>query len=198
MQFENVSSGRDAIMARLPVGAPSYPPFRAHRPAPGVSPGDPPRPRIDLATWRRRIAAALSAAKEAIVTHFAFAAVGLYPELLWPLIEHVDERDLAREDRCDFSPTRRSAGGHSTHRFAEAEDWPGSSAGIPCFRPAAVGTSIAALASLAAALRSRLRRRREARRMRADWQMLDDRTLKDIGISRNEIQFVVRGEQRWR
>jgi uncharacterized protein YjiS (DUF1127 family) len=62
----------------------------------------------------------------------------------------------------------------------------------------AVGTSIAALASLAAALRSRLRRRREARRMRADWQMLDDRTLKDIGVSRNEIQFVVRGEQRWR
>ena len=47
-------------------------------------------------------------------------------------------------------------------------------------------------ASLLAKLWSRVLRAREIRRMTAELQALDDRTLKDIGTSRCEIELVVR------
>ena len=47
---------------------------------------------------------------------------------------------------------------------------------------------IVLLTSVVGELRSRLHRRREIRRMNTAWAMVDDRTLKDIGTSRLEVE----------
>jgi uncharacterized protein YjiS (DUF1127 family) len=47
------------------------------------------------------------------------------------------------------------------------------------------------LLSIFGKLLSRIHRRREGRRKDAAWAMVDDRTLKDIGISRLEIEYAV-------
>ena len=44
------------------------------------------------------------------------------------------------------------------------------------------------ITSIFVGLWSKILRGRETHRIRAAWQMIDDRTLKDIGISRNEIE----------
>jgi uncharacterized protein YjiS (DUF1127 family) len=69
--------------------------------------------------------------------------------------------DQSREtpDRCDFA--------ESPHR----RGW------------------IVLLASVVGKLRSRVHQRREIRRVSAAWAMVDDRTLKDIGISRLELEY---------
>jgi uncharacterized protein YjiS (DUF1127 family) len=48
---------------------------------------------------------------------------------------------------------------------------------------------IVLLTSVVDKLRSRMHRRREIRRISAAWAMVDDRTLKDIGISRLELEY---------
>ena len=45
-------------------------------------------------------------------------------------------------------------------------------------------------------LRSRMHRRREIERTSAAWTMVDDRLLKDIGISRIEVEYA-RDSQHW-
>ena len=44
------------------------------------------------------------------------------------------------------------------------------------------------ITSIFAELWSKILRQRETHHIRAAWEMIDDRTLKDIGISRNEIE----------
>ena len=44
------------------------------------------------------------------------------------------------------------------------------------------------ITSILAGLWSKILRQRETRRIKAAWEMIDDRTLRDIGISRNEIE----------
>lgn len=48
---------------------------------------------------------------------------------------------------------------------------------------------IGMLTSILGQLRSRMHRRREIRRIDAAWTMVDDCLLKDIGISRLEIEY---------
>ena len=48
---------------------------------------------------------------------------------------------------------------------------------------------INSIASIVAELWSRMRRERQIRRIGAAWGTIDDRTLKDIGISRFEIEY---------
>jgi uncharacterized protein YjiS (DUF1127 family) len=50
---------------------------------------------------------------------------------------------------------------------------------------------ISLLTSLLGELRSRIRRRREIRRMNAAWAMVDERTLNDIGISRLKVEYAM-------
>ena len=50
---------------------------------------------------------------------------------------------------------------------------------------------ISLLTSMLGKLRSRMHRRRDIRRIYADWAMVDDRTLRDIGISRLEIEYAM-------
>jgi uncharacterized protein YjiS (DUF1127 family) len=49
--------------------------------------------------------------------------------------------------------------------------------------------SITSIASVVAGLWRRILREREVRRIRAGWERVDDRTLRDIGISRHEIEY---------
>jgi uncharacterized protein YjiS (DUF1127 family) len=56
--------------------------------------------------------------------------------------------------------------------------------------------SITSIASVVAELWSRMLRGREIRRIRASWEAIDDRTLKDIGISRYEIEYA-RDPRHW-
>jgi uncharacterized protein YjiS (DUF1127 family) len=44
--------------------------------------------------------------------------------------------------------------------------------------------------SILTALWSRIRRHHEIHRMKAAWETVDDRILEDIGVSRNEIEYV--------
>jgi len=46
------------------------------------------------------------------------------------------------------------------------------------------------MAAIFARLWSRIRRHREVHRINAAWGMVDDRTLEDIGVSRNEVEYV--------
>jgi uncharacterized protein YjiS (DUF1127 family) len=55
----------------------------------------------------------------------------------------------------------------------------------------------ARIVSIVAGLWSRMLCEREIRRLTAAWQAVDDRTLKDIGISRYEITYA-RDARRWR
>jgi uncharacterized protein YjiS (DUF1127 family) len=59
-------------------------------------------------------------------------------------------------------------------------------------------TETPSLAGNLATLWSAARRWREIRRMRAAWELLDERTLRDIGISRYEIECLAESDLRWR
>ena len=48
---------------------------------------------------------------------------------------------------------------------------------------------ITSIVSIVAGLWSKMRREREIRRITASWETIDDRTLKDIGICRHEIEY---------
>jgi uncharacterized protein YjiS (DUF1127 family) len=48
---------------------------------------------------------------------------------------------------------------------------------------------ITSIASIVAELWSRMLREREIRGIRAAWETIDDRTLRDIGISRYQIEY---------
>ena len=50
---------------------------------------------------------------------------------------------------------------------------------------------ISPLTAIFSELWSRLHRRRELRHINAAWAMLDDRTLKDIGISQLEVEYAI-------
>ena len=56
---------------------------------------------------------------------------------------------------------------------------------------------IASVTSFFAELWSIIRHAREIRPIRAVWETIDDRTLRDIGVSRYEIEYA-REERRWR
>jgi uncharacterized protein YjiS (DUF1127 family) len=50
------------------------------------------------------------------------------------------------------------------------------------------------LTSILGELRWRIHRRREIRRMNTAWAMVDDRTLKDIGVSRLEVEYLMEAD----
>jgi len=67
-------------------------------------------------------------------------------------------------------------------------DWRGTATAAPtkfgCWR-----RWVGSIAAIVAGMWSRVLREREIRRIRAAWRTIDDRTLKDIGISRIEFQY---------
>ena len=115
--------------------------------------------------WGRWVGAVMSLAIDRIIEGFALSATTLPPDFRWPAGEYTGRRDLVKD--------RASA------RRAEAvrANFPGQRA------------SITSITSILTGLWSRMRREHEIRRIRAAWEMIDDRTLKDIGISRYEIEY---------
>jgi uncharacterized protein YjiS (DUF1127 family) len=112
----------------------------------------------------RRAAAVRSWLIDAAIEGLALSAATLHREFFrWG--EHAHRRDLGK-DRLD-GPDADTAPAD----FAVWRVW------------------INSTASIVAELWSRMRREREIRRISAAWEAIDDRTLKDIGISRCEIEY---------
>jgi len=115
--------------------------------------------------WGRWCAAVMSLVIDHIFVGFALAATTLHREFWWRAREYPSRRSPAKDcpsaRRADTAPTNFAGRRAST-------------------------TSIT---SILTELWSRMLREREIRRIRAAWETIDDRTLKDIGISRFEIEY---------
>ena len=115
--------------------------------------------------WGRRTAAVMSWVIDLAIEGLALSAATFHPEFLLPLGEHGHCRELGRDHPdgpgADTAPTN----------FAVWRAW------------------IHSITSMVAGLRSKMRRHREIRRISAAWVTMDDRTLKDIEISRYEIEY---------
>jgi uncharacterized protein YjiS (DUF1127 family) len=128
------------------------------------------RQASDPRTWRRAIAAAMSWAMAQIIEGFALSAAAVHPEFICLPSEHVSRGNPAEDPPC---------GRHAGDRRLS-----------PPFRQR--GGPIAWVTSLFVKLWSGVLRAREIRRMRAGLETLDDRMLNDIGVSRCEIDLIVR------
>jgi len=122
--------------------------------------------------WGRWCAAVMSLLIDHILGGFALAATTLHREFWWRTSEYPSRRGPAKDRpsarRADTAPTI----------FAGRSAW------------------ITSITSILTELRSRMLREREIRRIRAAWETIDDRTLKDIGISRCEIEYA-RDPRHW-
>ena len=67
-------------------------------------------------------------------------------------------------------------------------DWRGTATAAPT-RFGGWRSWVGSIAAIVAGLWSRVLREREIHRIRAAWRTIDDRTLKDIGISRIEFEY---------
>jgi uncharacterized protein YjiS (DUF1127 family) len=124
-----------------------------------------------------------------VVESFAAYAEGMYPGLSEPS-EYVDRQDLMRSSHPRRQMTAQHEGGavpgHAVQPFSfgscpSPEDAPG-----PRFRWSA------SIMSAIAKLPSRMRHARQTRLAIARLEALDDRTLKDIGIHRCQIERTAR------
>jgi uncharacterized protein YjiS (DUF1127 family) len=116
-------------------------------------------------SWGRWVAAVKSWVIDHIIEGFALPATTLPADFLWPAGKHTHRPDLGKDRpggrRADIARTD----------FAGRRAW------------------ITSITSIRTELRSRTLRQREIRRFKAAWETIDDRTLKDIGISRCEIEY---------
>jgi uncharacterized protein YjiS (DUF1127 family) len=114
----------------------------------------------------RWIAAVMSLVINHVIEGFALSATTLRPE---------------------FSPL----GSEGARRERETRTAYGALACVETTRRDVAGrrTWIFSITSFVAELWSRMLREREIRHLRAAWEMIDDRTLRDIGISRYEIEY---------
>ena len=118
-----------------------------------------------------RVAAATSWVIDLAIEGLALSAATLHPES-FPLGEPAHRRDLGKD-----RPDGRDADA-APPDFAVRHAW------------------IISIVSIVAGLWSKMRRKREIRRITAAWETIDDRTLKDIGICRYEIEYR-RDARRW-
>jgi len=137
----------------------------------GISSDKPVRCLSKPNPWGHRVAAVTSWMIDLVIEGFASSAATLHPEF-FPLGEHAYRRDLGK-DRPDGLGNDTAPTDFAVWR-----------------------ARINSITSIVAELWSRMRREREIRRISAAWETIDDRTLKDIGISRCEIEYA-RDERHW-
>jgi uncharacterized protein YjiS (DUF1127 family) len=145
------------------------------------------------------IAAAMSWAIGSVIEAFILSAAAMHPEFLWlpgnkvrrrwgprpgPRQGCIREEHRVRTRRLLTRSRPGRSGARKPHPFARPETAP---TGFLGWR--------ASVISILAECWSRMLREREIRRLRAAWESLDDRTLKDIGISRHEIEYAREGQQ---
>jgi uncharacterized protein YjiS (DUF1127 family) len=130
----------------------------------GIRHDEPVRWLSDPNPWGRRVAALTPSVINLAIEGLALSAATLHPEF-FPLGKP-DHRGDPGTDR----PNGREADTAPTN-FAVWLAW------------------ISSIVSMVAGLWSKMRRGREIRRITAAWETIDDRTLKDIGICRYEIEY---------
>jgi uncharacterized protein YjiS (DUF1127 family) len=116
-------------------------------------------------TLRRRMATAMSFAIDVAIEGFALSAATLHPEFLLPPAEQ-DHPRLRVKDHPDGRPADTAPTDFAVWR-----------------------TRITSITSSVIELWSKMRREREIRRIKAAWGTIDDRTLKDVGLTRCEMEF---------
>jgi hypothetical protein len=141
----------------------------------------------DRRAARHPIGAALSWIGAQFVEGFALTGAAMHPELFWqPEPEHGPEHKVVNDGPLLPSRQRQPAVDGPTERVGYPET---ARANRRRWNERAI--------ALLEGLRSSVRRRRETSRMKTDWQSIDDRTLKDIGLTRHEVGLIVREGCPW-
>ena len=153
-----------------------------------------------------------SAALSHIVRGFALCAAAMHPEEYFRWREHID-----RYGRPEDPPRNRDRNERSRNHAAplmEAEicgflPLPGLSRDTPAdpIEGAEIARWDAAfgdyptfgkrIASVSRKLWSALLHMRENARIRAEWEVMDNRLLRDLGVSRHEVMHAARHSRRW-
>jgi len=148
-------------------------------------------------TWRRAISAAIASVMEGVAEGYALHATALHPQL-WPFPEEASRSDPSGSAGRNKSHTRlpqRSQIVMSVSSFEPHET-------MQWVSPREISDERAVrwrarIASLPRKVWSWILRANEHRRDAAALEALDDRTLKDMGISRAEIGYLVRHGRSW-
>jgi uncharacterized protein YjiS (DUF1127 family) len=186
--------------------------FKFQAPDDGVA--DPVRSKqaTEVDTWNPPTSAATSTVLSHIVMGFALCAAAMHPEEYWRWREHID-----RYGRSEDPPRGRNRdiqSGKHAPPLVEAEicgflPLPGLSRGTPAdpIEAANIAQWDAAfadyptfgqwIASLPGKLWSALLRAREKARIRAEWEVMNDRMLRDLGVARHEVLRAARHPRRW-
>jgi uncharacterized protein YjiS (DUF1127 family) len=114
--------------------------------------------------WGPRIAGLTRRVLDLLIEGCVLSAATLHPEF-FPLGEHAHRRDFGRDHPDGLS---------SGTRRADFAVW---------------RARLSSIIRIVVELWSKMRRERQIRRLSAGWERIDDRTLKDIGISRCEIEY---------
>jgi uncharacterized protein YjiS (DUF1127 family) len=151
-------------------------------------------------TWRHAIAKAIASAMGGVVEGYALQATALHPQF-WPLLEEGSRADPPQEDRRNESHLPIRSLGRSQTAMKVSSFEPHET--MQWVSPRAVPEEGAAgwldrIGSLPRRLWSWIREAHEHRRDAEALEALDDRTLKDMGVSRAEIGYLVRHGHPWR
>jgi uncharacterized protein YjiS (DUF1127 family) len=160
--------------------------------------------------WRHAIGAAFASVRAYTLEGLCLHAMALHPEFFWSLGEESDQADLLA---TTVWPAEHDAIPQSQRAMVTVKDlWPdepdeatqmvswrtveplGLRQGGPADESLLQGGSPGWrpwLASIAARLWTRMREARERRRSIAALHALDDRTLKDMGLDRHQIEHAV-------
>ena len=141
--------------------------------------------RWDVGRWQRSIGAAISSVMDCCVEGFALHVTSLHPEIF---LSPRDKEAHALEQPQLEQPQRRQALMKSSFERDDAT----SLMSLGTVPPWGSSRWSWWLFSLPARLWSRLAEAQQHRRSTAALEALDDRTLKDLGLTRNEIHHVVR------
>jgi uncharacterized protein YjiS (DUF1127 family) len=151
----------------------------------GPIPNDPWGRPSRIEQWRRAIGAAISSVRDCAAEGFALHVTSLHPEIFWT---HRDDDDHAFKQSQFEQPQRRQ----TVMRPSFERDDPTALMSMGTVPPWGSSRGSGGLFSLPARLWSKLLEANEQRRATAALEALDDRTLKDMGLSRNEIHHVVK------
>ncbi|HXU59832.1 MAG TPA: DUF1127 domain-containing protein [Verrucomicrobiae bacterium] len=151
----------------------------------GPIPNDPRDRPSRIEQWRRAISAAIASFRDYATEGFALHVTSLHPEIFWT---HRDGDDRDFKQSQFEQPQWRQA----VMRPSFERDDPTALMSMGTVPPWGSSRWSAGLFSLPARLWSKLVEAQEQRRATAALEALDDRTLKDMGLSRNEIHHAVK------
>jgi uncharacterized protein YjiS (DUF1127 family) len=166
----------------------------------GVRPGDPdaPRARSDPGRWQRSIERAIAVALEQAAESLALYAAGMEPQLFLLLSEpgaRVGAADLTPGPTLPASRPSLALGFREAPPASPVTPYEGAAGRfLPPSQPIEPERPgwTAWILSIPGKLWSTLLLERDVRRSRDALLALDDRTLKDIGLSRSEIDRAAR------